>query len=81
MAKIKRGALRDALEEIFEAVRFSNAYYEINQPWKTRSYDIDECRNIIDQCAYLIANIAILFHPFLPFSSAKAAKRLGITLQ
>lgn len=80
-AKIEKGAFRDALDEIFEVVRFGNTYYDAKQPWKTRVEDMEECRNTIGNCVYLVANIAILLHPFLPFSSAKAAKWLDISLQ
>ncbi|HIZ55307.1 MAG TPA: methionine--tRNA ligase [Firmicutes bacterium] len=79
--KIEKGAFREALEEIFEAVRFGNTYYDARRPWKTRTENPEECRNTISHCAYLIANIANLLHPFLPFSSAKVAEWLGITLQ
>lgn len=80
-AKIERGTLRDALEEIFETVRFGNTYYDSKQPWKTRVEDPEECRNTIGHCVYLIANIANLLHPFLPFSSAQVAKWLDIALE
>lgn len=80
-AKIERGTLRDALEEIFETVRFGNTYYDSKQPWKTRVEDPEECKNTIGHCVYLIANIANLLHPFLPFSSAQVAKWLDIVLE
>jgi len=79
-SKIEKGAFRDALEEIFEAIRFGNTYYDAKQPWKTRTEALDECSNAIGNCAYLIANIAVLLHPFLPFSSEKIAEWLGIAL-
>lgn len=80
-AKIEKGAFRDALGEIFDTIRFGNAYYDAAQPWKTRTEAPDECRNAIGSCAYLIANIAVLLHPFLPFSSEQTANWLGVTFQ
>ena len=79
-SKIANGAFRDALEEIFDAVRFGNTYYDAGQPWKTRTEAPDKCRRTIGNCAYLIAGIAVLLHPFLPFSSEKIAQWLGISL-
>lgn len=76
--KIENGSLREAIEEIFEAVRFGNTYYDTKQPWKTRADNLEECRNTIGNCAYLIANIAALLHPFLPFSSSKVSEWLGV---
>ncbi len=80
-AKIEKGAFREALEEIFETIRFGNIYYDAKQPWKTRIENPKECGSTISNCAYLIANIAVLLHPFLPFSSAKVAEWLGSTLE
>ncbi len=78
--KIEKGCFRDALEEIFELIRFGNAYYDSKQPWKTRTEDITECRKTIAECVYLIANIAALLYPVLPFSSGKIADWLQIEL-
>lgn len=69
--RIEEGHFKDALEGIFELVRFGNKYYDAHEPWKTRSSDHDKCQETLYNCTYLIANIAILLKPFLPFSSAK----------
>lgn len=79
--KIEKGTFKEALSAVFEAVRFGNTYYDAKQPWKTRVDEPEECRNAIGNCIYLIANIAILLHPFLPFSSAKVAEWLGVELE
>ena len=71
----------DVFEEVFKAVRFGNTYYDAKQPWKTRTGNPEECRNTIGNCAYLIANIAILLHPFLPFSSSKVTQWLGVEIK
>lgn len=78
--KIEKGNFRSAIEEIFELIRFSNAYYDAKTPWRTRTEDIEECRHTISECIYLIANIAALLCPFLPFSSETISDWLGITL-
>lgn len=78
--KIEKGCFRDAVEEIFELIRFGNAYYDSKQPWKTRTDDVAQCRETIAECAYLIANIAVLLYPILPFSSEKIADWLDVNL-
>lgn len=78
-SKIEKGAFKEALEDIFESIHFGNTYYDANQPWKTRVDNIDECKSTIAVCTYLIANIANLLHPFLPFSSQKVSEWLGTT--
>lgn len=77
---IEKGCFREAIEEIFELIRFANSYYDSQKPWKTRTEDIDKCRKAIADCTYLIANISQLLYPFLPFSSEKIAKWLKIDL-
>ena len=78
--KIEKGAFRDALADIFEIIRFGNVYYDAKQPWKTRTENLELCRETIGNCIYLIANAAVLLSPFLPFSSSKIAEWLGIDL-
>lgn len=78
-AKIENGCIREALEEVFKLVRFGNRYYDAKQPWKTRTEAPAACRHTIYNCTWLIANLAILLHPFLPFSSGKIIAWLGLT--
>lgn len=40
--------------------------------------DIGNCRKTIAKCFYLVANLSVLFAPFLPFSSEKIQRWLGI---
>lgn len=78
-SKIEDGHFKDALENIFELVRFGNKYYDANEPWKTRTSDPKTCQKTISNCTYLIANLAVLLNPFLPFSSGKIIDWLGLT--
>ncbi len=78
--KIENGQFREALEDIFNAIRFGNTYYDAKQPWKTRTESIEECKHSIGNCFYLIANICVLLSPFIPFSSKKVAEWIGINL-
>lgn len=79
--ELERDAFREAIREIFQAIHRGNAFYDAEQPWKTRHTDLKKCRETIGNCIYLIANLAVLLHPFLPFSSEKIAKWLGVTFQ
>lgn len=68
---IEEGQFKDALDKIFDFVRFGNRYYDITEPWKTRTADKAKCDNTIYNCVQLIASLAILLEPFLPLSSQK----------
>ncbi|MBQ3514573.1 MAG: methionine--tRNA ligase [Lachnospiraceae bacterium] len=76
--KIEGGAFKDALGEIFDFVRESNKFFDTEQPWITRDTDLNACKNTLYQCVQIIVNLAILLHPFLPFSSEKVFTWLNI---
>ena len=69
--KIENGHFKDALEIIFDLIRFGNKYYDLKEPWKTRIANKDKCDNTLFNCVQIIANLAVLLQPFLPFSSQK----------
>ena len=75
---IENGNLRDALDSIFEFVRFGNKFFDAEQPWITRSADIKRCAGTLYNCVQIVANLAVLLEPFLPFSSIKLRTWLAI---
>lgn len=77
-AKIETGAFKDALEIAMDLVRFANRSYDAQEPWKTRSSNPAACAQTLCHCCYLIGNLAVMLSPFLPFSSAKVLRWLGL---
>ena len=76
--QIENGSFKDAIAEIFNFVRYANKFFDTEQPWITRTTDEKACENTLYQCVQIIANLAVLLFPFLPFSSEKVCKWLGI---
>ena len=76
--KIESGDFRDCLSEIFEFVRFANKYFDGEQPWITRTSDPAKCADTLFNCVQIIANLAVLLAPFLPFSSEKVCSWLSL---
>lgn len=76
---IERGAFKDALGQIFDFVRGANKFFDTRQPWITRTTDRAACEDTLYQCVQIIANLAVLLAPFLPFSSEKVCGWLGLT--
>ena len=76
---IEDGCFKDALNEIFDFVRAANKYFDTEQPWITRNKDKNACDNTLYQCVQIIANLAVLLAPFLPFSSEKVLKWLKLS--
>lgn len=77
--RIEGGAFKDAIGEIFDFVRTANKFFDTEKPWITRTTDEAACRNTLYQCVQIIANLAVLLFPFLPFSSEKVCGLLGIS--
>ncbi len=75
---IEKGAFKDAISCIFDLVRAANQFFDAGKPWETRLTDEAACKNTLYQCVQLIANLAVLLHPFLPFSSEKVCGWLQI---
>lgn len=78
-AKIERGQYQAALEVILEFIRYGNRYYEINDPSKTIETEPETCGYILLYCTQVIANLAVLLHPFLPFSLDKIFVSLSLS--
>lgn len=69
--KVEGGRLKEAIDDIFAFVRFSNKYFDLGKPWITRNTSLRDCQNTLYNCVQLIVNLAVLLEPFLPFSSEK----------
>lgn len=78
-AFIKKGAFKDALQELFEFARAANKFFDSSQPWITKTSDETACKDSLYQCVQIIANLAVLLYPFLPFSSEKVCGWLNIS--
>jgi len=76
--KIEKGRFKEAIDDIFAVVRYSNKYFDLHQPWNTRNTDLKDCRKTLYNCVQLIGNLAVLLEPFLPFSSEKVRGWLGL---
>ena len=75
---IEKGAFKEAIGGIFDFVRAANKYFDTEQPWITRETNENACKNTLYQCVQIIANLAVLLYPFLPFSSEKVCRWLDI---
>lgn len=69
---------RDAQKEAMNLARIGNKYLADNEPWKLAKTDMSRVETIMNICLQIAANLAIVFEPFLPFSSAKLRKMLAM---
>ena len=69
---------RDALKEAMNLARIGNKYIADCEPWKVAKTDMKRVETILNISLQLVANLAIAFEPFLPFSSDKLRKMIGL---
>jgi methionyl-tRNA synthetase len=69
---------RDAQKEAMNLARIGNKYLADTEPWKLAKTDIARVSTILHLALQLVANLAIAFEPFLPFSSERLRQMLGM---
>jgi len=69
---------RDAQKEAMALARIGNRYITECEPWKVWKTDPKRVETILYISLQLVANLAIAFEPFLPFSSAKLRRLLNM---
>ena len=71
---------RDALNSMMDVARFGNKYLTEKEPWKLVKSSPNITKGIIYNVLQIIANLALLSEPFLPFTAKKLREVLNIDL-
>ncbi|MEG0455933.1 MAG: methionine--tRNA ligase subunit beta, partial [Bacteroides sp.] len=69
---------RDAQKEAMNLARIGNKYLADTEPWKLAKTDMERVGTILNISLQLVANLAIAFDPFLPFSSQRLRDMLNM---
>ncbi len=69
---------RDAQKEAMNLARIGNKYLADSEPWKVIKADPERVKTILNLSLQLVANLAVAFEPFLPFSSEKLRGMLHV---
>ena len=69
---------REALNEMMNIARHGNKLLTDKEPWKLIKTDPEATKAVLYDCVQLIANLAIICEPFMPFTSKKLWEQLGI---
>lgn len=85
---IEQFKFRDALYEVIDLARSGNKYMQKKEPWiLAKQLDENgqvkpEAQVVIDNCLHLClqltANLAILAHPFLPFTAKEMLRKMKV---
>lgn len=69
---------REALNEMMNIARHGNKLLTDKEPWKLIKTDPEATKAVLYDCVQLIANLAIICEPFMPFTSKKLWEQLGM---
>ena len=69
---------REAQKEAMNLARIGNRYITECEPWKVWKTDPKRVETILNISLQLVANLAIAFEPFLPFSTEKLRKMINM---
>jgi len=70
--------MRKAVNDMMDLARHGNKYLTDREPWKLYNDDPDAVANILYINLQVIGSLAILMHPFMPFSSKKVQSMLNL---
>ena len=69
---------REAQKEAMNLARIGNKYLADTEPWHLFKTDPERVGTILNIALQLVANLAIAFEPFLPFSSEKLRSMIAL---
>lgn len=69
--------VRRAVNEMMDLARIGNKYFNDSAPWKCLKTDRDRCGCILNTTLQLLASLALIMEPFLPFSAEKLWRMLN----
>ena len=72
--------LKDAFHEIFALSSIANKAFQDGEPWKTRNTDPEKAAKLIKNLCYVIKDLMIMAHPYMPQYTAKVMSFFGKTI-
>lgn len=78
---IENYKFREALSELMNLARLGNRYLTDNEPWKQIKTDPERVKTVMYLSLQIVAKLAILSEPFLPFSAKKLQKMLSFDVE
>jgi len=78
-SSIENYRFREALVNFMDLARIGNKYLAENEPWKLIKEDQNRVGTILNLVLQVVANLAILGEPFLPFTSKRLNQMIGLS--
>ena len=73
--------LKDAFHEMFQIADLCNKKFQATEPWKTRTTDPALAESLIHNLCYVIKDLMIMMHPYMPQYTQTVAAYFGKTIQ
>lgn len=72
--------LRDAFREAFALSSVANKAFQDGEPWKNRTADPEKAEALLHDLCYLIRDLMILVHPYMPGYAERVAAFFGTSI-
>ena len=79
-ALLEEAELRDAFHELFALSSVANKAFQDGEPWKNREADPEKAEALLFELCYLIKDLLILMHPYMPEYAGAVASFLEIEI-
>jgi len=76
-ASLEDFQVRRAVEQLMDLARTGNKYFNDAAPWSSIKTDRARCASTLNTTLQLLAALAVLMDPFLPFSAEKLWRMLN----
>lgn len=73
--------LKDAFHQMFEISDICNKAFQAAEPWKTRTTEPEKAEKLIHNLCYVIKDLMIMMHPFMPQYTQKVMGYFGKSIK
>ncbi len=77
---LERADLRDAFRSIFAISDIANKRFQDEEPWKARTSDPQKAASLMRDLCYVLKDLAIMIHPYMPKAAERLAGFFGLKL-
>ncbi|MBU0934856.1 MAG: methionine--tRNA ligase [Spirochaetes bacterium] len=78
--RLERAELREAFRLAFQISDIANKRFQDTAPWKARTEDPEKAASLLSDLCYVLRDLAILMHPYMPQAMSQLAGFLGLTV-
>ncbi len=76
----ENGQLKDAFHEVFSLSDIGNKAFQAGEPWKNIKENPEYASSLIRELCYLIKDLLIFVHPFIPSYASEVATFFGLVI-